>query len=252
MNSLKEKFKNGKVTVGSWITFSDTSVAEIMAGVGFDWLVIDVEHSGLDFAQAQELIRVIDLCGVPPLVRVRQNDADMIKKFMDMGAHGVIVPMVNCAADAKKAVDAVKYPPFGKRGVGLARAQKYSMDLDSYRKWNQKNSIIIVQIEHIDAVNNLEEIMAVDGVDGFIIGLYDLSGSLGCPGDFNNPKVKSALKQIHAKSKKHKYLMGQHIVDPKPELVKAKIKEGFRFIGFSDDFLFLSLHAKELLNRIKK
>ncbi len=252
MKNLKEKLRRRQVTIGSWITLSDPAVAEIMARVGFDWLVVDMEHSGLSTGQAQEIIRVIDLCGVTPLVRVMKNDPDIIKRFMDMGAHGVLVPLVNSKDDAQKAVEAVKYPPQGTRGVGLARAQKYSMDLESYYRWNQKNSIVIVQLEHIEAVENLEEIMSVEGVDGFIIGLYDLSGSLGCPGDFSNPKVRAALKEIRLKSKKSGYLTGQHVVDPKPELVKQKIEEGVKFIGFSDDFLFLNGYAKSLFGQIKK
>jgi 2-dehydro-3-deoxyglucarate aldolase len=251
MNNLKDKLRKKKITVGSWITFSDPAVAEIMARVGFDWLVVDMEHSGLSLGNAQEIIRVIDLCGVTPLVRVMKNDPDIIKRSMDIGAHGVLVPLVNSQVDAQKAVEAVKYPPKGIRGVGLARAQKYSMDFKTYYKWNQENSILIVQVEHIKAVENLEEIMSVCGVDGFIIGLYDLSGSLGCPGDFSNPRVKEALKEIHQKSKRFGYLMGQHIVDPKPELVKQKIKEGVKFIGFSDDFLLLNLYAKQLFGKIK-
>lgn len=251
MDNLKDKLRKKKITIGSWVTFSDPAVAEIMANVGFDWLVVDMEHSGLSLAHAQEIIRVIDLCGVAPLVRVMKNDPDIVKRFMDIGAHGVLVPLVNSKVDAQKAVDAVKYPPRGIRGVGLARAQKYSMDFKTYYKWNQENSIVIVQVEHFKAVENLEQIMSVDGVDGFIIGLYDLSGSLGCPGDFSNPKVKEALKEMHQKSKKSGYLMGEHIVEPKPELVRQRVKEGIRFVGFSDDFLFLNLYAKQMLGKIK-
>lgn len=251
MKSLKDKLRNRRITVGSWITLSDPAVAEIMSKIGFDWLVVDMEHSGLSIGQAQEIIRVIELCGVAPLVRVMKNDQDIIKKFMDMGAHGVLIPLINSRSDAEKAVEAVKYPPLGTRGVGLARAQKYGMDLKTYYKWNQENSVVIVQLEHVKAVENLEEIMSVDGVDGFIIGLYDLSCSLGCPGDFSNAKVKEALKEIHQKSKKFGYLMGQHVVDPKPKLVKQKIKEGFKFIGFSDDFLFLNLYARQAFGKIK-
>lgn len=251
MNNLKEKLRKREVTIGSWITFSDPAIAEIMAKSGFDWLAVDMEHSGLSFANAQEIVRIIDLCGVTPLVRVMKNDSDMIKKFMDMGAHGVIVPMVNSKEDAQKIVNAVKYPPLGTRGVGLARAQNYSLDLDNYIKWNQKNSIVIVQIEHIAAVENLESIMSVKGVDGFFIGLYDLSASLGCPGDFSNSKVKAALKELHLKARKSGYLMGQHIVNPRPELVRQGIKEGIKFIGFGTDFLFLNCCIQGSMNKIK-
>ncbi len=251
MKTLKERLAQREVTVGSWITFSDPAVAEIMAGSGFDWLAIDMEHSGLSLNQAQELIRTIDLCGIPVLVRVSENNPDLIKRVMDMGAHGVIVPVVNSAEDALRAVNAVKYPPAGTRGVGLSRAQAYSLDFESYRDWNQANSIVIVQVEHVAAVENLEAIMAVEGVDGFVIGLYDLSGSLGCPGDFDDSRVQTALETIHQKSREHGYLIGQHVVKTEPEMVVSKIEEGVQFVGFGTDFLFLGEYCRQSVDRIK-
>lgn len=251
MKNLKNKLSKKELTIGSWITLSDPAIAEIMSKSGFDWLAVDMEHSGLSFDQAQGIIRIIDLYNITPFVRVMENNPNLIKRFMDAGAHGVIVPLVNSKSDAEKAVNAVKYPPLGTRGVGLSRAQNYSLDLENYRKWNQENSIVIVQLEHIKAVENLESIMSVNGVDGFIIGLYDLSGSLGYPGNFEHPKVKEALDEIYKKSKKFNYLMGQHIVDPDPQQVLNKIQEGIKFIGFGTDFLFLGENCKRSLNKIK-
>lgn len=251
MKPLKERMKQRELTIGSWITFSDPAVAEIMARAGFDWLTVDMEHSGLSAGHAQEIIRVLDLCGVPPLVRVMENNADLIKRFMDMGAHGVIVPMVNSRQDAEKAVGAVQYPPAGSRGVGLARAQRYSMDLAGYMTWNREQSIVIVQIEHICAVENLEAIMDVDGVDAMMIGSYDLSGSLGRPGDFDHPSVREALEQVYRVSKARGYLMGQHVVKPEPRLVLEAIERGIRLVGFSDDFLFLGESCRSLMAEVR-
>ena len=118
--SLKRKLRNHEVVIGSWITIGDEIVTEIMAKQPFDFLTVDMEHSAIDLSQAQKLIRVIDLSGTVPLVRVSENDPTLIKRVMDAGASGVIVPMVNTRQDAMKAVEAVKYPPEGKRGVGLA------------------------------------------------------------------------------------------------------------------------------------
>ena len=123
---------------------------------------------------------------------------------MDAGAHGVIVPMVNSRDDAEKAVSAVKYPPFGTRGVGLARAQGYGMDFETYKAWVEKESIVIAQIEHIDAVNNIDEIISTEGLDGFIVGPYDLSGSLGIPGQFDNELVIDALETVKNAAKKNR------------------------------------------------
>lgn len=250
--TLKEKLKNKQLTIGSWVTIGHPAIAEIIAKAGFDWLTVDMEHSSLTLSQAEELIRVIDLCGVTPLVRVNENNPNIIKQVMDIGAHGVIVPLINSREDAEKAVSAVKYPPTGKRGVGLTRAQSYSLDFESYRKWNRENSIVIALIEHIQAVENLEEIMSVEGMDAFIIGPYDLSGSLDCPGEFSNPRVKEALEEIYNKAQRNNYLMGQHVVDPDPEIVKEKIKTGFKFIGFGTDFLFLNVFCKKSLGEIRK
>jgi len=250
--TLKEKFKNRDLTLGSWVSIGHPAVAEIMAKVGFDWLAVDMEHSSITLSQAEELIRVIDLCKVTPLVRIAENNPNTIKQVMDIGAHGIVVPMVNSKEDAEKAVAAVKYPPLGKRGVGLSRAQQYSLDFESYRKWNQENSLVIALIEHIEAVENIESIMSVAGVDAFIIGPYDLSGSLGCPGEFNNPKVAKALEEIYEKSRKNNYLMGQHIVNPDPVQVRDKIKIGIKFIGVGTDFLFLNMHCKDCFAEIKK
>lgn len=250
--NLKNKLREKQLTIGSWITMSDPAIAEIMSKVGFDWLVVDMEHSGLSTHHAQELIRTIDLCGVVPLVRATENDPALLKRYMDMGAHGVLVPFVNSKADAEKAVAAIKYPPLGTRGVGLARAQNYSLDLESYRKWNQENSIVIAQLEHIKAVENLESIMGVDGIDGFIIGPYDLSGSLGVPGEFEDSRVKAALVEIKKKSERNGYLMGQHVVNPDPQEALSRIKDGIKFVAFGTDFLFLSGSCRDRLDKIKK
>ena len=119
---LKEKLREGRLTVGSWITLGHPSVTEIMAMAGCDWLVVDLEHSTIDIGTAEQLIRTIDLCGVAPLVRLTSNSSDQIKRVMDAGAHGIIVPMVNATEDAESAVAATRYAPLGTRGVGLARA----------------------------------------------------------------------------------------------------------------------------------
>ena len=252
MTHLKDRLHRRELTIGSWLTFGDPAVAEIMARAGFDWITLDMEHSGLSTTQAQEIIRVLDLCGVPPLVRVMENHQELIKRYMDMGAHGVIVPFVNSKADAQKAVNAVKYPPFGKRGVGLARAQRYSLDLAAYRDWNQEKSIVIVQIEHIKAVENLEEIMDVDGVDGMIVGPYDLSSSLGCPGEFEHRDFQDALNDIYRRSLTNNYLIGLHVVKPDPALVAKTIEGGARFVGFGTDFLFLGESCRTLLKGLKR
>lgn len=249
---LKERLRNREPTIGSWITIGSTVVAEIMAQAGFDWLVVDMEHSAITLDIAQDMIRVIELGGVPPLVRVGHNQPNLIKRVMDAGAHGVIVPMVNTRADAMQAVASVKYPPLGFRGVGLARAQKYGADFEGYRRWNQDHSVVIVQVEHIDAVNNLEEILAVPGVDGFIVGPYDLSGSLGVPGQFDHPQVLAALQRVRDVALSMGALSGFHVIPPDPLVFQEKQKEGYSFLAFSLDILYLGQSCAHALGAIRK
>ena len=240
---LKNSLMKRELTIGSWITLGHPSIAEIMAKAGFDWLVVDMEHSAIELGQAQNLIQVIELAGCVPLVRVGENNPNLIKRVMDAGAHGVIVPMVNTEEDAIRAVKAVKYPPVGTRGVGLARAQGYGTDFEGYRNWVNDKSIVIVQVEHIEAVTNLEKIL--------IIGPYDLSGSVGKPGEFDDPGVKEALKKVAETSKEFNALSGFHVVPPDPDQVKEKIEEGYSFIAYSLDTLFLADHIHSDMKVIK-
>jgi len=215
--NVKNKIINNKLTVGSWITIGNPTVAEILSNAGYDWLVIDLEHTTISLDQAGDLIRIIDLSGSVPLVRLTSNDENQIKRVMDAGAKGVIVPMVNSSEDAKLAVAATRYAPLGNRGVGLARAQGYGTSFNDYFEWQSdvdNGPIVVVQIEHIEAVKNLEEILCVDGVDAFIIGPYDLSCSMNIPGQFNHPKFKKTIEHITNIGCNKGIVSGIHIVEP--------------------------------------
>ena len=250
-NNLKQKLQNQKLTLGSWITIGDPIIAEIMANSGFEWLTVDMEHSAITLDIAQNLIRTIELCGCIPLVRVHKNDPFTIKRVMDAGAYGVIVPMVNSKEDAEKAVNAVKYPPEGNRGVGLARAQDYGFNFEGYKKWLEKESVVIVQIEHIDAIKNLKSILQTKGVDGFIVGPYDISGSMDIPGDFKNPEFQKNIKKIMEIAKEMKKTAGFHVIPPDKSEVQKYIDLGYRFIAISLDTLFLGTMASNLTKEFK-
>ena len=216
-----------KTLIGSWITLNHPSVAEIMADAGFDWLCIDMEHSVTDYYEAQQLITAIQGRGIKAYVRVGENNTRIIKRILDAGADGIIVPSVNSMNDAIRAVEAVKYPPMGKRGVGLARAQAYGFGFENYRDYKAKEIKLIVQIEHINAIRELEDIINVDGVDGTFIGPYDLSGSMGKPGQYNDQDVKDALKDYETIANKYNKLIGFHVIQPDFNLVKEKINNGY-------------------------
>lgn len=249
--TLRKKIKDRELTFGSWITIGHPNVAEILANSGFDWLVIDIEHNPIDISMVQTLITAIQSKGVAAFVRVSKNEEVVIKRVLDAGADGIIVPMICCKQDAEDAVAYAKYPPIGKRGVGLARAQQYGLNFDNYKKWVAENLIVIAQIEHIDGINNLEEIIAVDGIDGTIIGPYDLSGSLGMPGSFQEDKVKNALVKYETVCKNNKYPMGFHVVNTDPNVIQGKVLEGYTFIAYGTDFLFMGDTSRMGLSFLK-
>lgn len=248
--TLKQSLKSNNITFGSWITLGHPAVPELMGQSRFDWLTVDMEHSAITLSDAQRLIQVISLSGMTPLVRVGENNPNLIKRVMDAGAHGVIVPMVNNSDDARKAVSSVKYPPAGTRGVGLARAQGYGFDFESYKEWNNLDSIVIAQVEHKDSIENLESILEVDGIDGTIIGPYDLSGSFGYPGEFDRREVSMALEQYEKISRKINKPMGVHVVQPDPVEARKYIDKGYTFIAVGLDILYLGSKCREVMGAL--
>ena len=161
------------------------------------------------------------------------------------------MPMVNSPAEAEAAVAAVKYPVAGKRSVGLARAQGYGVRFADYLTWQKENSLVVVQIEHIDAVNCLESILSVEGVDAYFVGPYDLSGSLEVPGQFDHPEFVNAMERIHAIAKELGVPGGVHIVEPDPVQLEKSISEGSRFIAYGIDTRMLDTTCRAGLNRAK-
>lgn len=249
---LRNKINSQTLTFGSWITLGHSAIAEIMAKSGFDWLVVDLEHSVISIDMAGDLIRTIDLCGVAPLVRLTSNDPDQIKRVMDAGAHGIVVPMVNTPAEAARAVAATRYAPAGSRGVGLARAQGYGVNFQDYLKWQSDGPVVIVQIEHKDAIDQLEEILTVPGVDGFIIGPYDLSCSMGIPGQFEQVEFIGAVTRIRETGQRLGCAAGLHIVEPDLQRLEQTIREGYTFIAYSVDIRMLDVSVRQGIARMKE
>ena len=239
-----------KALIGSWITLNHPSIVEIMAEAGFDWLCVDMEHSVIDYAEAQQLIAIIQSKGIKAYVRVGENNTRIIKRVLDAGADGIIVPSVNSKDEAIKAINAVKYPPIGKRGVGLARAQKYGFGFEEYKDHIADDIKLIVQIEHVDAVKNLEDILSLEDIDGTFIGPYDLSGSMGKPGMFEDDDVKDVLSQYEKIANQNDKLIGFHVIQPENKLVWEKIEKGYNFIAFSLDTLFLGSIVRNQMNEL--
>lgn len=250
--SLKNKLKNNVLTIGSWVTIAHPSVVEIMATAGFEWLVVDMEHTSIDLYQAQILISVIQAKNLKALVRVAKNEEVIIKKVLDIGADGIIVPMIKTKDEAKKAVGHAKYPPFGSRGVGLFRAQNYGVSFSEYQNFIKNDLVIIAQIEHIEAVKNIDEIIDVDGIDGVIIGPYDLSASMGMPGEYEKKEVKQAIQKVIDVCREKKFPSGFHVIETDPFFIKEKIALGCTFLAYSLDFFFLGDSARMGMKKIKK
>ena len=242
--------KKNNYRLGSWITLPHYSIAEIMASKNFDWLVIDMEHSVIDYEQAQMMISIIQSKGKLAYVRVGKNDTLILKRVLDAGADGVVIPMVNSQAEAISAVDSVFYPPFGQRGVGLSRAQGYGFKFEDYLK-KQKKTHVIVQIEHFRAVKNLESILSVEGIYGSIIGPYDLSASFGVPGNFQNRDVKNAIFEYEKISRRLNKSMGYHIIKPRSKEVNEIIKKGYKIIALGFDAMFLGTMIDNTIESLK-
>ncbi len=238
--TLKECLHRGNLTIGSWLSFGFTPVCEMMARAGFEWLVIDMEHTAIDVSSQLQLIQIVELAGCTPLVRVGANDELLIKRALDAGAHGVLVPSVNSREEAEHAVAATYYPPRGARGAGLGRASGYGLGFDRYKEWADQQIVLMVQIESAAGVRNLSEILSVEGVDGFIVGPYDLSGSLGCPGNWSSPPVVEALERVQKVMAASTKPGGFHVVSSSHRELEQRIEEGYRFLAYGDDMVFLA------------
>ncbi|WP_350286759.1 aldolase/citrate lyase family protein [uncultured Croceitalea sp.] len=248
---LKEKLKNKDLSFGSWLTIPHQSIVEIMSSAGFEWLTIDLEHSAIDIATLQNLVGHVQANGMEALVRVSKNEEVIIKRVMDAGANGVIVPMIKNANEARQAVSWVKYPPHGTRGVGLSRAQHYGTAFEEYKKWVQEESVVIAQIEHIEGVENLSEILDVEGIDGIIVGPYDLSASMGKPGMFYDEDVKDVLREIDKTTLEKSKNLGFHVIESDYKKVLQKLEMHYNFLAFSLDFFFLGDKAREQMKLLK-
>lgn len=250
--SLKNKLQNNTLSIGSWITIGHPAVIDIMASAGFEWLVIDMEHTSIDLGTAHQLIVSIQANKMKALVRVSKNEEVIIKRVLDMGADGIIVPMVKSKIDALQAIDYAKYPPTGKRGVGLFRAQKYGLGFNEYKEWVENELVIIAQIEHIEAVHNIEEIITTQGIDGIIIGPYDLSGSMGCPGEYDREDVAHAIHHVLDVCKNHNVPSGFHVIESDPSNFIKRAQHGCTFLAYSLDFFFLGDNARAGMLKIQQ
>lgn len=211
------------------------------------WVCIDLEHSSINLSDLENCVRAIKLRGKEAYVRISGHDYTQVKRVLDIGADGIIVPDIRRPEELDAIIRSAFYHPIGLRGVGLYRAQSFGQGFDTYVKDDSKRIKIIAQIEHYLAIENLESILSFDRLSGVFIGPYDLSSSLGIPGDFNNSKFLKQLARFESECAKSSKLMGMHIVYPDKVLLKEKIAKGYNFIAYGTDLLLL----QESFNQIE-
>lgn len=246
-----EKIRQGGVCVGTGITFSDATATEALCDV-FDFVWIDMEHNALSLESVQGHLIATKGSRTLPLVRVRANDPIMIKTVLDIGAPGIIVPMVRTVQEATLAVQACRYPPQGFRGIGPRRASNYGRLLndDFFRKANE-DILVMVQIEHRDAVENLDGILAVPGLSGIAIGRADLSASMGYIGQWDHPEIDRVVEEVIRKARKTQLLVGMGGGDD-PEIAGKWVRRGVQWIQMGGDFSLMLRAATEVLERMAK
>ena len=249
---ILNKMLNLKETsIGSWITIGHPAVCEIMSSFNFDWLCFDLEHSSITYSQLYNLIPIIEKNGAVPLVRVGQNDELEIKRALDAGAKGIVVPNISNKEDAIKAVSFCRYQPSGTRGVGLSRAQGYGFKFEEYKKIANKIDVFAI-IENKNAIKNLKEIIETKGLSGTLIGPYDLSASYGDPGNFNNKEFINAVKKYEKIGKSLKKPIGFHAVTNTSSDINSKIRKGYKFVAIKLDTIFLGESCDSTLRKINK
>ncbi len=253
MQNIKEVLKSGGPVIGSWINTASPIVAELMAATGFDFLTVDVEHSAVDLVQTQALFQAIKSGNVhcAPLVRLAGNSYADTKRYLDAGAAGVIAPFINNEDQARELVRSVKYPPVGMRGVGFCRANSYGMRLKESVAVANDETFVCVQIEHIEAVRNIDNILRVPGIDAAIIGPYDLSASMGLTARFDHPEMIATIDLIGAACRRHDVAPGIHVVQPDVADVVRRYREGYRFIAYSLDITMLMNACMHGLTQIR-
>ena len=236
---LKNRLSRNRGALGAWTSLGHPSIAEIFAASGVDFIGIDLEHSTISLDQAQRIIAAAHAGGVACLPRISSHNGEQIKRLLDSGADGIIVPMVCTSAEVSKIAEWTKYPPVGRRSYGVARAQQYGFDFADYTaSWNARSTIII-QIEAISAVNCIDELLSHDAVDGAMIGPYDMSGSLGIPGQITDPRVMEACNKVVDACKRHGKACGTQVVDVTEQSVSEALHSGFTFVVLSSDVFIL-------------
>lgn len=253
--ALKCRLRNREQLFAGWVSYAHPSITETFAMAGFDFMAIDMEHSTISTEQAQRIIAASQAHGVPCLPRPVSHSNDWIKPLLESGADGVVVQMVNNKEEIQNLIQHIYYPPIGNRSYGVNRAHGYGFSLNEYFiKWNESASFII-QVESIEAVNNIDDLLSFDEVDGVMIGPMDLSGSLGIPGQTNHPSVIEASKKVIKACDKYQKSCGTQVSDTSEKAITELLDLGYTFIILGSDLFVLWRWAEDMkviMEKLKK
>lgn len=247
MTRTKEKLRAGLPVFGGWIMTGNPAVAEIMAGEGFDFLGVDMEHTPTNVGDFYRIALAIKGSGCDLLARLPACDPTLAKQVLDMGAAGIIVPSVNSPAQAAQAVAIAKFPPEGSRGVSLCRATGYGREFNQYFANHNGETIVVIMLEHIQALPHADAILATPGIDAVLIGPYDLSASMNLAGKIDHPEVRAAQQAIHDACSRRAVPAGIHVLAQDQQEVRRRVKAGFRFVVCGIDTLFIREGCRKML-----
>lgn len=248
--SIKKKIQSGQLVTGMWVQTGSPVAAEIFAETGVDFVALDMEHSDANEGVFAAFARALG-GKAAAFARVRENDTLTIRRVLDMGAQGIIVPLVDSAAQAAQAVAATRYPPDGVRGYAFCRANQWGLNFDEYRTGEGDSIAVIVMIESAAAVAAIDEILQVPGVDGILIGPYDLSGSYGVPGQLQHPDVLAGMEKVVAACKAHQKAAGLHVVTPTADSVQNALRQGYTFLPLGMDTVYMLKGAQATMELLR-
>ncbi|MBW2148658.1 MAG: 2-dehydro-3-deoxyglucarate aldolase [Deltaproteobacteria bacterium] len=253
-NAIKKRMQEGRPVFGSWLAIPHAMTVEIMAGAGYDWLIVDFEHAPLDIQNGLAMIQAMRYSPASPVARVPLIDMAWVKRVLDIGFMSVMVPLIRTREDTEYAVSLAKYPPEGIRGAAAShRASGYGAYTKDYLARANKEIMVIIQIENTESVANVKDIVSVPGVDCLFIGPMDLSVDLGVAGDFQHPRVLEAFRKVEEAAKEAGIPLGTLVGTP--EDARKKVDEGYLFLGISSDVRHLAAGARghgEKIARIRE
>ena len=248
INTIRKKLKNNEPSIGTWQQIPNASISEILGHAGYDWVAVDMEHGSISVDQLPDLFRAIELGDTLPMARIAESKTKDCKQALDAGAGGIIAPMVESAEQLKMVRNACNWPPTGTRGVGFSRANLFGKHFDGYKEEAQA-PLLVAQIEHINAVNNLPDILQVEGLDAIMIGPYDLSASMGLTAEFENKEFLATMDQIMKLCQQYDVPCGDHVVQPDRKLLDSRIDQGYRFIAYGTDGIFTYINSQNPRNK---